>query len=160
MISSVGLEHYLDRVGGTGSNPVLPTNLLNMKVVLNNSDTIGIFTSLICSIHCFATPILFVAQSGFVSSDVQPIWWESINYLFIFLSFIAVYYSARNTSKNFMKLILWICWLFFVIIILNEMIGIIVISELFSYVSAFSLAYAHVYNLKFCQCKDGECCND
>ena len=43
-----------------------------MKVVLNNSDTIGIFTSLICSIHCFATPILFVAQSGFVSADIQP----------------------------------------------------------------------------------------
>ena len=79
MISSVGLEHYLDRVGVTGSNPVLPTNLLNMKVVINNSDTIGIFTSLICSIHCFATPILFVAQSSFVSADIQPIWWESMN---------------------------------------------------------------------------------
>ena len=25
MISSVGLEHYLDRVGVTGSNPVSPT---------------------------------------------------------------------------------------------------------------------------------------
>lgn len=25
VISSVGLEHYLDRVGVTGSNPVLPT---------------------------------------------------------------------------------------------------------------------------------------
>ena len=59
-----------------------------------------------------------------------------------------------------MKLILWTCWLFFVIIILNEMIEIIEISELFSYISAFSLAYAHVYNLKYCQCKDGDCCND
>ena len=70
-----------------------------MKLVMNNSDTIGIFTSLICSIHCFATPILFVAQSGFASADIQPIWWESINYLFIVFSFIAVYYSVRNTSK-------------------------------------------------------------
>ena len=26
VISSVGLEHYLDRVGVTGSNPVLPTS--------------------------------------------------------------------------------------------------------------------------------------
>jgi hypothetical protein len=26
-ISSVGLEHYLDRVGVTGSNPVLPTRV-------------------------------------------------------------------------------------------------------------------------------------
>lgn len=28
VISSVGLEHYLDRVGVTGSNPVLPTLFL------------------------------------------------------------------------------------------------------------------------------------
>ena len=26
VVSSVGLEHYLDRVGVTGSNPVQPTN--------------------------------------------------------------------------------------------------------------------------------------
>ncbi len=90
-----------------------------MKVLHNNSDTIGVFTSLVCSIHCFATPILFVAQSGLLSSSIQPLWWESINYIFIVLSFIAVYYSAKNTS----------------------------------------LAFVHVYNLKYCQCQE-ECCND
>ena len=131
-----------------------------MKVLHNNSDTVGVFTSLACSIHCFATLFLFVAQSGLLSSNIQPIWWESINYIFIALSFIAVYYSAKNTSENIMKPILWLCWLFFVSVILNEMIELTKIPELFSYVSAFSLAYAHVYNLKFCQCKDGECCND
>ena len=131
-----------------------------MKVLHNNSDTIGVFTSLVCSIHCFATPILFVAQSGLLSSNIQPLWWESINYIFIVLSFIAIYYSAKNTSENIMKPILWVCWLFFVSVILNEMIELTRIPELFSYVSAFSLAFVHVYNLKYCQCKDGECCND
>ena len=29
-VSSVGLEHYLDRVGVTGSNPVQPT-FMNLK---------------------------------------------------------------------------------------------------------------------------------
>jgi hypothetical protein len=33
-ISSVGLEHYLDRVGVTGSNPVLPT-LLERELFFN-----------------------------------------------------------------------------------------------------------------------------
>ena len=130
-----------------------------MKVLLNNSDTIGVFTSLVCSIHCFATPILFVAQSGLLSSNIQPLWWESINYIFIALSFIAVYYSAKNTSENIMKPILWVCWLFFVSVILNEMIELTRIPELFSYVSAFSLAFVHVYNLKYCKCQE-ECCND
>ena len=103
-----------------------------MKVLHNNSDTIGVFTSLVCSIHCFATPILFVAQSGLLSSNIQPLWWESINYIFIALSFIAVYYSAKNTSENIMKPILWLCWLFFVSVILNEMIELTKIPELFS----------------------------
>jgi hypothetical protein len=31
VISSVGLEHYLDKVGVTGSSPVLPTNKILQK---------------------------------------------------------------------------------------------------------------------------------
>ena len=34
MISSVGLEHYLDRVGVTGSNPVSPTMIKKTKYFL------------------------------------------------------------------------------------------------------------------------------
>ena len=33
MISSVGLEHYLDRVGVTGSNPVSPTMIKNFFLI-------------------------------------------------------------------------------------------------------------------------------
>ena len=34
MISSVGLEHYLDRVGVTGSNPVSPTMIKKVTYLL------------------------------------------------------------------------------------------------------------------------------
>ena len=40
MISSVGLEHYLDRVGVTGSNPVSPT--MRKKIFLIPIITLGI----------------------------------------------------------------------------------------------------------------------
>ncbi len=40
MISSVGLEHYLDRVGVTGSNPVSPT--MTKKIFLIPIVTLGI----------------------------------------------------------------------------------------------------------------------
>ena len=40
MISSVGLEHYLDRVGVTGSNPVSPTMI--KKIFLTPIITLGI----------------------------------------------------------------------------------------------------------------------
>ena len=40
VVSSVGLEHYLDRVGVTGSNPVQPTEIfLYFKILLS-----GIFS--------------------------------------------------------------------------------------------------------------------
>ena len=37
VISSVGLEHYLDRVGVTGSNPVLPTNVSLITLSLHKN---------------------------------------------------------------------------------------------------------------------------
>tara|TARA_B100000530_G_scaffold119882_1_gene74665 strand:+ start:335 stop:844 length:510 start_codon:yes stop_codon:yes gene_type:complete len=40
VISSVGLEHYLDRVGVTGSNPVSPT--MTKKIFLTPIITLGI----------------------------------------------------------------------------------------------------------------------
>ncbi len=40
MISSVGLEHYLDRVGVTGSNPVSPT--MTKKIFITPIVTLGI----------------------------------------------------------------------------------------------------------------------
>tara|TARA_B100000242_G_scaffold94987_1_gene64911 strand:+ start:1458 stop:1967 length:510 start_codon:yes stop_codon:yes gene_type:complete len=40
VISSVGLEHYLDRVGVTGSNPVSPT--MTKKIFLTPIVTLGI----------------------------------------------------------------------------------------------------------------------
>jgi hypothetical protein len=36
VISSVGLEHYFDRVGVTGSNPVSPTKLTAFFAVLQH----------------------------------------------------------------------------------------------------------------------------
>ena len=43
MISSVGLEHYLDRVGVTGSNPVSPTMIkMTKKIFLIPIVTLGI----------------------------------------------------------------------------------------------------------------------
>ena len=37
VVSSVGLEHYLDRVGVTGSNPVQPTKAVrNDRLFFNN----------------------------------------------------------------------------------------------------------------------------
>ena len=38
VVSSVGLEHYLDRVGVTGSNPVQPTKFSQNVYALHSPD--------------------------------------------------------------------------------------------------------------------------
>ncbi len=130
-----------------------------MRLNLYNSDFLGVFSSALCICHCLATPFLFIAQANVVNCcEFVPFWWKSFNFFFIFLSFLAVYYSARRTSKNFMKTLLWSFWIILTGLLLNELFELIHLGELSIYIASSILAFLHVYNLKYCQCKDDQCC--
>ena len=130
-----------------------------MKIALYKPDTFGIFASALCVVHCLATPLLFIAHSCTMHShESAPLWWRMADYLFLVISFIAVYQSTKTTSKAIMKPVLWISWFGLFFVILNERLGLIVIPEYMIYVTAITLAGFHLYNLKFCQCKTDECC--
>ena len=64
------------------------------------SDSLGVAASGLCLIHCIATPFLFAIQPLIVYADGAPIWWKSLDYFFLLISFFAVYQSAKNTSKR------------------------------------------------------------
>ena len=66
--------------------------------------------------------------------------------------------SAKNTSKSFMKLSLWLSWVTLFLLIINEKIQLISLPEIMTYVTALSLAVLHIYNMKYCQCKTNKCC--
>ena len=51
-----------------------------------------------------------------------------------------------------------IFWLSLSFLIINEGLEGFHIPELFTYLSATSLAFLHIYNLKYCSCEDEECC--
>ena len=51
-----------------------------------------------------------------------------------------------------------IFWLVLSFLIINEGLEGFHIPELFTYLSATSLAFLHIYNLKYCSCEDEECC--
>lgn len=127
-----------------------------MKLTLQKPDTFGAISSTLCIIHCIATPFLFVVHSCCVNT---PTWWKSLDYLFLTISFIAIYQSVKTTSKKYMKYALWICWVALFFVIINEKMQWISISEIFTYIIAFTLAALHIYNLKYCQCKTGCCSN-
>ncbi len=132
-----------------------------MNISLSKSDNWGIWAGGLCMVHCFATPFLFVALAGSsVYSGEAPLWWLSINYVFLFISFFAVMRSSRTTSRVFMKPLFWISWIFLSFVIVNEQFEWLELSEAITYIAATFLIVLHIYNRRYCQCKTDTCCVD
>lgn len=125
------------------------------------SDIVGAVASGLCALHCVATPFLFIAQSCSTTTsccDSGPIWWSLIDYLFIGITFFAVYQSGQNSSKPWMKHVLLSIWILLSALVLNGKFNFFIISENWKYIMALSLISLHLYNLKFCKCSDDSCC--
>lgn len=130
-----------------------------MKLYIKYSDQFGVAANVLCMIHCFLTPFLFISQAktATYSSEITFLW-GFINYLLLFISFIAVYHSAKNTTNKIVKYALITLWLCLSFLIVNEGFEIYHLPEVLTYAAASILASIHIYNLKYCNCKDEECC--
>ncbi len=129
-----------------------------MKLIISNSDYVGASSSGLCMLHCFFTPFLYVLHSTLIFSTELIFFWFFLNYFFLFMSFMSIYQSSKKSlNLNVIKL-LYVFWFLLTGLIVNESFEIFKIPELFTYLSAFSLICLHMYNLKFCKCKDDECC--
>ncbi|MEO1032504.1 MAG: MerC domain-containing protein [Bacteroidota bacterium] len=124
-----------------------------------NSDIIGAFASSLCLIHCLATPFIFIAHAGTAACCADaPSWWKGIDLLFIGVSFFAVYWSTKNSSKPWMVNALWVSWIGLCLVIGNEKLHLLALPESIIYVPAIALVVLHLYNKKYCQCDDDQCC--
>ncbi len=130
-----------------------------IKLTLQKPDTLGALASMLCVIHCLATPLIFIAHTCSIGGyETSPSWWRNLDYIFLIISFLAVTRSVKNTSKNFMKPALWLSWVTLFLLIINEKIQLVSLPEILTYVAALSLAVFHIYNMKYCQCKTNKCC--
>lgn len=130
-----------------------------MKALINNSDKFGVMANVLCMAHCLATPLLFISQAHNSTLVHEiPFLWQLTNYFFLLISFIAVYFSIKKSTKLFVKIFLMIFLLSLSFLIINEGLEGFHIPELFTYLSATSLAFLHIYNLKYCSCENEECC--
>lgn len=131
---------------------------MNALQITSKSDWIGVIASFLCLVHCVATPFLFVAQAGILSTGkTQPQWWGVLDIIFLILSFIAVLWSAKNTSKKWMRNLFWLSWSLLVLVILNEKLALIPLMEQIVYIPSLTLVFAHLYNRKYCICGKANC---
>ena len=130
-----------------------------MKLIIRNSDRIGVVSSGLCMLHCFATPFLFLSQSSLIFISVDfTLTWFILNYVFLFISFIAIYHSVKNSTNRFIRIFLYLFWVVLSGLIINESLELFSIPEAATYFSASSLICLHIYNLRYCRCDDEDCC--
>jgi len=137
---------------------------MSFSVNFKRSDTMGAIASGLCLIHCVATPFLFVAHAGAHGHEHghghgSPLWWGTIDLLFLAISLLAVWWSSRNSSKQWVKYALYVSWAGLAFLILNEKLGWVHLLEEAIYLPALSLVFLHLYNRRYCQCDDETCCD-
>ena len=125
------------------------------------SDFLGVLASGLCAIHCAVTPVFFIAKP-FIHSSVNyhshgSGFWAMLDYVFLVLSLIAVWFSSKHTNLKSIKWVLWSAWIVFSIGLLSERIhfenGIWLM-----YSGSAALVIAHVINYRHCQkCKKESC---
>ena len=130
-----------------------------MVLTTKNSDYIGAIAGVLCIIHCIITPLLFLINAELATKQTLFAL-QFIGYVFLIISFFAVYRSALNTTNNTVKVLFFLFWGALLFLILNETFGAFRIAEAFTFISAFSLSALHIYNLNYCQCKDETCCTN
>ena len=132
---------------------------MQMKKILLPFDNIGIIAGCLCGIHCIATPFLFVAKAcTYTFCSEAPIWWIMIDYLFLIVSFLAIYYTNKNTTIYWLKFSLWLSWFCLGFCIVSHSFDITYLPDNFIYLPALTIIFLHLYNLKFCKCEDETYC--
>lgn len=130
-----------------------------MTSIIYKPDSIGSIASILCLIHCIATPFIFITQVCTMSCCAgAPVWWQSIDYIFVAISFFAIFKSTQTSSNKLIKIALWTTWFIFFFSIINKTVLLFNINSNVTYIAGLILALLHIYNLRYCQCEDETCC--
>ena len=123
------------------------------------SDAIGALASGLCMIHCLATPFFFIASACSASCcNTAPLWWQWMDYFFLFISFFAIIQVTRSTINEWITYGLWTSWVVLFLLIFNIKFGWVTLAENLKFIPAFTLVGLHLYNMRYCQCDKNECC--
>ena len=118
------------------------------------SDFLGVSASGLCAIHCALAPLLFaskpVLEKTLGPHDHGPGFWALLDYVFLLLSLVAVWYSARHTSQKRIRGVFWSAWVVFAIGLLSESVH-FEQGKWLMYFGSIVLVVAHTYNHRYCK---------
>lgn len=113
---------------------------MSEETVSIQSDRAGIASAVLCMVHCLAVPVFYLTKDWFTA---LPTWWHQLDYLFLLISFWAVYHSAGHTKLRSIKASLWIFWVILSVSIIFE-----ATLHWMAYVASAGLIATHFINIK------------
>ena len=121
-------------------------------------DKIGIISSSLCMIHCMGTPFIFIAKACTTTCcSNAPTWWLMIDYLFLIISFVAIYFTTTKELKSWINISFWTIWIFLLLATLDHSLRLSIFPNYFIYVPASLIIILHFCNLNFNICKNENC---
>ncbi len=117
-------------------------------MILNKkSDEIGVLSSALCLVHCFATPILLVAvpSTSIIHPESQD-WWGWLDMVFLAVSFFAIVSTIQPSTVGWLRTGLIVSWILLSLFIINERLTVLQIPEVIVYIPAFALIIFHLIN--------------
>ena len=89
-------------------------------------DALGVIASALCLVHCLATPFLFLGLFG-LSNKAESVtsFWGSLDWIFLAITFFAVFRSTKTTTIPWVRYAFWISWGLLLGFVLNEKIGVV-----------------------------------
>ncbi|GAB3691274.1 hypothetical protein GCM10027592_09160 [Spirosoma flavus] len=118
---------------------------MKADILERKADYIGITGSVLCIIHCLITPMLLMTTS-FFQDDQLRIGFLSLDYVFIVVNIIAVYFATRHYAPLAIKRALWGFLLLFAFCIVLEDVN--EIFEYLGYAASAGLVITHLLNIR------------
>ncbi|SFC33067.1 MerC domain-containing protein [Spirosoma endophyticum] len=118
----------------------MKTGILSRK-----ADYIGITGSVLCIIHCLITPVLLLTTSLMQDTRLR-MGYLSLDYVFIGVNIIAVYFATRHYAPPIIKRSLWgFLGLFTIALLLEDTDPAF---EYLAYAASAGLVITHLFNIR------------
>ncbi len=119
---------------------------MQIKSLHKNADLLGMVSAGLCLIHCVALPVFLL---GTLSAGLMPNGWHWMDYFFIALAGVAVYFSSRKTPSYYLKTGMWLCVIIFAVALLSHEIS--VYAQYVSIAASIGLMVLHYINIRQCR---------
>lgn len=109
------------------------------------ADYIGITGSVLCLVHCLVTPVLLMTTAALHDEHLR-VGFLSLDYVFIGVNIVAVYFATKATGSPLIKKALWGFLALFTVSILLEDRG--QTFQLLGYAASVGLVMTHLVNIR------------